>query len=240
MSAPWSGWDHIVKIDPDKTLPEGETFEDVCATGTDALEIGGTTGMTETKMARVVEATAAHDIPVYIEPSNVASVVHREGLDGYLIPVVLNAGDMFWAVGAHKEWSRLDDRIDWNRTFTEAYVIMNPEASVAEYTNADCDLKADDVAAYAEVAERMLGQEIVYVEYSGTYGDPDVVQAAANAVEEAAVFYGGGIGDYETAYEMGKRADTVVVGDLVHEKGVDAVRETVEGAADATAETAER
>ena len=240
MSVPWSDWDHIVKIDPDKTLPEGETFEDVCATGTDALEIGGTTGMTETKMARVVEATAAHDIPVYIEPSNVASVVHREGLDGYLIPVVLNAGDTFWAVGAHKEWARLDDRIDWDRTFTEAYVIMNPEASVAEYTNADCDLKADDVAAYAEVAERMLGQEIVYVEYSGTYGDPDVVQAAANAVDEAAVFYGGGIGDYETAYEMGKRADTVVVGDLVHEKGVDAVRETVEGAADATAETAER
>ena len=55
MSGPWSDWDHIVKIDPDKTLPEGETFEDVCATGTDALEIGGTTGMTEAKMARVVE-----------------------------------------------------------------------------------------------------------------------------------------------------------------------------------------
>ena len=240
MSAPWSGWDHIVKIDPDKTLPEGETFEDVCATGTDALEIGGTTGMTEAKMARVVEATAAHDIPVYIEPSNVASVVHRTGLDGYLIPVVLNAGDTFWAVGAHKEWARLDDRIDWDRTFTEAYVIMNPEASVAEYTNADCDLEADDVAAYAEVAERMLGQDIVYVEYSGTYGDPDVVEAAADAVDEAAVFYGGGIADYESAYEMGKHADTVVVGDLVHEEGVDAVRETVEGAADATAETVER
>ncbi|MEF8808981.1 phosphoglycerol geranylgeranyltransferase [Natronomonas sp.] len=236
MSAPWAEWDHIVKIDPDKTLVEGETFEDVCATGTDALEIGGTTGMTEEKMARAVEAAGAYDIPIYIEPSNVASVVHRDELDGYLVPVVLNAGDVFWTVGAHKEWARLDDDIDWSRTFTEAYVIMNPEASVAEYTEADCNLEADDVAAYAEVAEQMLGQDIVYIEYSGTYGDPEVVQAATDAVDDATVFYGGGIGDYDTAYEMASHADTVIVGDLVHDEGVDAVAETVRGAKDATAD----
>jgi phosphoglycerol geranylgeranyltransferase len=194
MTAPWADWDHVVKLDPDKTLVEGETFEDVCATGTDALEIGGTTGMTEEKMVRVVEATTAYDIPVYIEPSNVAAVVHRDGLDGYLVPIVLNAGDVFWLTGAHKEWARLDDDIDWSRTFTEAYIVLNPDSSVAEYTQADCDLEADDVAAYAEVAEQMLGQELVYVEYSGTLGDPELVQAATDATEDATVFYGGGIG----------------------------------------------
>jgi len=120
MSAPWASWDHIVKIDPDKTLVEGETFEDVCATGTDALEIGGTTGMTEEKMARVVEATTAYDVPVYIEPSNVGAVVHRDGLDGYFVPIVLNAGDTFWVTGAHKEWARLDGDIDWASTYPEA------------------------------------------------------------------------------------------------------------------------
>jgi phosphoglycerol geranylgeranyltransferase len=239
MTAPWADWDHVVKLDPDKTLVEGETFEDVCATGTDALEIGGTTGMTEEKMVRVVEATTAYDIPVYIEPSNVAAVVHRDGLDGYLVPIVLNAGDVFWLTGAHKEWARLDDDIDWSRTFTEAYIVLNPDSSVAEYTQADCDLEADDVAAYAEVAEQMLGQELVYVEYSGTLGDPELVQAATDATEDATVFYGGGIGDYDAAYEMGRRADTVVVGDLVHDEGVDAVRETVEGAKDAAAELAD-
>jgi phosphoglycerol geranylgeranyltransferase len=233
MSAPWADWDHIVKIDPDKTLAEGETFEDVCATGTDALEIGGTTGMTEEKMARVVEATTAYDIPVYIEPSNVGAVVHRDGLDGYLVPVVFNAGDTFWVTGAHKEWTRLDSEIDWTATFPEAYIVLNPDSSVAAYTEADCDLGADDVAAYAEVAERMFGQRIVYVEYSGTFGDPEIVRAAADAVEEASIFYGGGIRGYEAAYEMGQYADTIVVGDLVHEAGVDAVAETVDGAKDA-------
>ena len=239
MSAPWASWDHIVKIDPDKTLVEGETFEDVCATGTDALEIGGTTGMTEEKMARVVEATTAYDVPVYIEPSNVGAVVHRDGLDGYFVPIVLNAGDPFWVTGAHKEWARLDSEIDWATTYPEAYIVLNPDSSVAEYTEADCDLGADDVAAYAEVAERMFGQRIVYIEYSGTFGDPEMVQAAADGVDEASIFYGGGVGDYESAYEMGGHADTVVVGDLVHDEGVDAVAETVDGVADAKSESVE-
>ncbi|MFW5965816.1 MAG: geranylgeranylglyceryl/heptaprenylglyceryl phosphate synthase, partial [Halodesulfurarchaeum sp.] len=41
MSGPWSEWDHILKIDPDKDLAPGDTFEDVCTSGTDAVEIGG-------------------------------------------------------------------------------------------------------------------------------------------------------------------------------------------------------
>ena len=239
MSAPWADWDHIVKIDPDKELVEGETFEDVCATGTDALEIGGTTGMTEEKMARVVDACMAYDVPMYIEPSNVGAVIHREGLDGYFIPIVFNAGDVFWTTGAHKEWARLDDNISWSQTFTEAYIVLNPDSSVAEYTNADCDLDTEDVAAYAEVAEQMFGQEIIYIEYSGVLGDPEIVRAATDAVEDATVFYGGGIGDYDSAFEMGTCADTVIVGNLVHDEGVDAVRETVRGAKDAKAELAE-
>jgi phosphoglycerol geranylgeranyltransferase len=229
----WADWDHIVKIDPDKTLVEGETFEDVAATGTDAIEVGGTTGMTEEKMARVVEACGKHDVPVYIEPSNPASVVHSDLHEGYLVPVVLNAGDVTWITGAHKEWARIDDGIDWSRTWTEGYIVMNPEASVASYPQADCDLEADDVAAYAEVAEHLLGQDIIYVEYSGTLGDPDIVDAAADALDDAALFYGGGIHDYDSARTMAAVADTVVVGDLVHDEGVDAVRETVEGARDA-------
>jgi len=113
---------------------------------------------------------------------------------------------------------------------------LNPEASVAEYTEADCDLGADDVAAYAAVADRLFGQEIVYVEYSGMLGEPDVVAAAADALDDATLFYGGGIGDYDAAYQMGEHADTIVVGDLLHEEGVDAVRRTVEGVQDAHAD----
>ncbi|MEM4782262.1 MAG: putative phosphoglycerol geranylgeranyltransferase [Halalkalicoccus sp.] len=235
MSAPWTDWDHIVKIDPDKDLAPGDTFEDVCRTGTDALEIGGTLDMTEAKMQEVIDACAKYDVPLYQEPSNPAVVVEDDALEGYLVPVVLNAGDISWAIGFHKEWVKIDD-IDWDHTFTEAYIVLNPEASVAELTGADCEQTAEDVAAYAEVAEKMLGQPIVYVEYSGTFGDPEKVSAASEAIEEATLFYGGGIHDYDSSYTMAQYADVVVVGNLLHDEGADVVRETVEGAKAATAQ----
>jgi phosphoglycerol geranylgeranyltransferase len=233
MAEPWAEWDHVVKVDPDKTLAEGESFADVCRTGTDAIEIGGTTGVTVEKISAVIDSCAAHDVPVYIEPGIDATVVHSEHLAGYLIPVVFNAGEVSWITGAHKEWVRLDGEIDWEQTYTEAYIVLNADSSVATYTQADCDLDGEEVAAYATIAERLFCQPIVYVEYSGTYGDPEVVGAAREALDTATLFYGGGIADYESAYEMGARADTVVVGDLVHDAGVEAVRETVRGAKDA-------
>jgi len=233
MSGRWTEWDHVLKVDPDKSLAGEETFADVCQTGTDAIAVGGTTGMTEEKMASVVEACGTYDVPLYIEPSHSNAVVHTDALDGYLIPIVFNAGDIAWVTGAHKEWARMDADIDWDRTFTEGYIVLNPASSVAEYTEADCDLDADEVAAYAEVAEQMFGQQIVYVEYSGMLGDPDIVAAAQAELEDATLFYGGGIHDYDSARQMGEHADVIVVGDLVHEEGVAAVRETVEGASDA-------
>ncbi|MFB6114031.1 MAG: phosphoglycerol geranylgeranyltransferase [Halodesulfurarchaeum sp.] len=232
MTGPWTEWDHVLKVDPDKELVEGETFADVCTSGTDAIEIGGTTGMTGEKMERVVAACSTYDIPLYQEPSNPAVVIDDPGLDGYLIPTVFNAGDPFWITGAHKEWARIDD-VDWERTSTEAYVVLNPDSAVAEYTGADCDLEADDVAAYASVAERLFGQDIVYIEYSGMLGDPETVTAARDALSDATLFYGGGIHDYESAAEMGEAADVIVVGDLLHDEGVDAVSETVDGVKDA-------
>ncbi|RKD97938.1 phosphoglycerol geranylgeranyltransferase [Halopiger aswanensis] len=233
MTAPWADWNHILKIDPDKDLPDGVTYGDLCATGTDAIEVGGTMGITEENMADVIAACAEHDVPLYQEPSSPDVVIEDDALDGYLIPTVFNAGSPFWITGAHKEWVRLDTDLDWDRTSTEAYIVMNPEADVATYTEADCELDADEVAAYAKVAERMFGQEIVYLEYSGTLGDEEIVAAAGEATDESTLFYGGGIHDYDSAYSMAQYADVIVVGDLAHDEGVEAVRETVEAASDA-------
>ncbi|WP_440770363.1 phosphoglycerol geranylgeranyltransferase [Natronorubrum sp. DTA28] len=232
-TCPWDDWNHILKIDPDKELPEGVTYGDLCATGTDAIEVGGTMGITEENMEAVVDACAEHDVPLYQEPSSPDVVIDNRALEGYLIPTVFNAGSPFWITGAHKEWVRLDNGLDWDRTWTEAYIVMNPDADVATYTEADCDLDADDVAAYAQIAERMFGQEIVYVEYSGMFGDEAIVEAAGDATEKATLFYGGGIHDYDSAATMAQHADVIVVGDLAHDEGVEAVRETVAAANDA-------
>jgi len=233
MTTPWAEWNHILKLDPDKELPPGVTYGDLCATGTDAIEVGGTMGMTEENMMAVIEACAEHDVALYQEPSNPGVVVDNDALAGYLIPTVFNAGSPFWITGAHKEWVRIEGDLEWDRTFMEAYIVMNEDADVATLTEADCDLSAEDVAAYARIAEQMFGQEIVYVEYSGMYGDPKIVEAAAGALEESTLFYGGGIHDYDSAYEMATVADVIVVGNLAHDQGVEAVAATVDAANDA-------
>lgn len=52
-------------------------------------------------------------------------------------------------------------------------------------------------------------------------------------LSSAQLFYGGGIHDYDSAYKMASIADTVIVGDLLHDTGIGAVEDTVRGAKDA-------
>ncbi len=53
---------------------------------------------------------------------------------------------------------------------------------------------------------------VMYIEYSGVYGEVDMVEAAANSLSNTQLFYGGGISDYEEAEAMASVADTIIVG----------------------------
>ncbi|WP_231187279.1 phosphoglycerol geranylgeranyltransferase [Haladaptatus sp. DYF46] len=230
MAAPWTQWDHVTKVDPDKTLHDGDSYADIAKTGTDALVIGGTTNVTEARVQPILNALSSTEIPIFVEPTYRPSS-HTEALSGYLVPIVLNAGDPLWITGAHHEWVRSSD-LEWDDVHPEAYIVLNPASAVATYTQAGCNLDVDDVVAYAELAEQILGQDIVYLEYSGTLGYPAVVAAVHDALSSAQLFYGGGIHDYDSAYEMASVADTVIVGDILHDAGIEAVKATVRGAKD--------
>ncbi|WP_228546349.1 geranylgeranylglyceryl/heptaprenylglyceryl phosphate synthase [Halegenticoccus tardaugens] len=103
---------------------------------------------------------------------------------------------------------------------SEAYIVLNPASAVATVTHATFDLTTAEATAYAQATKQLLGQEIVYLEYSGTLGDPNLVAAVREALSSATLFNGGGIHEYDSASEMATVADTVVVGDLVHERGI--------------------
>ena len=55
------------------------------------------------------------------------------------------------------------------------------------------------------MAEKMFHLPIFYLEYSGKYGDPTVVEAAKENLENTVLFYGGGI----EIGRAGKRNGTV-------------------------------
>ncbi|MCX2817921.1 heptaprenylglyceryl phosphate synthase [Haladaptatus sp. F3-133] len=221
-------WRHVTKVDPDKGMSE-EKMRDIAVSGTDAVVVGGTQGVTREKVLSLLSSVDA-DVPVVVEPSNPASAVGAG--DALLVPTVLNADTVDWVVGIHKEWARTED-VDWSRVVGEGYIVMNPDSAVGRLTGADTSLSPQEAAGYAEVADGLFDLPVVYVEYSGTFGDTEVIEAVADAVDDATVFYGGGVDGYDRAKEAARYADCIVVGDAVHEKGVDALRETVRGVDDA-------
>ena len=94
-------------------------------------------------------------------------------------------------------------------------------------TRAVCSLSPESVAAYASVADHYFCFPIVYIEYSGTYGDPRIVQAVRGAIDRAVLYYGGGIRTAAQAAEMARHADTIVVGNAVYDAGAGVLKETV-------------
>lgn len=220
----WKHWVHVTKLDPDKHL-SSETIDAVATSGTDALVLSGTLNVTRENLERLMKQVALYDLPLVVEPAS-PETVRYEGASYLFVPSVINSRDVTWIVGKHRDWV-LHHTIPWEMVVPEAYIVLNPDSAVGQVTRAVCELSPRDVAAYAVCAERYFRFPLIYIEYSGIYGDPAMVAAAGEALDESILFYGGGIDSRERAAEMGKYADTIVVGNAVYEKGARVLRETV-------------
>lgn len=231
--APWRAWRHVTKIDPDRPLAPG-LLEQVLGSGTDALLIGGTQGVTRAKVSALLQRLQGAALPVAVEVSTAEAVV--PGADLYLIPSVLNSAHSDWVLGHHaRAFARLVaalappagwSLVPWPELVPEAYLVLNGDAAVAELTAARTNLDPTEVAAYAALAGRLWRLPLLYIEYSGVYGDPALVAAARNAAGAAHVFYGGGIDRAERAAAMAAVADTVVVGNALYRHGLDCLAAT--------------
>jgi phosphoglycerol geranylgeranyltransferase len=224
MQIRWKNWVHVTKLDPDRMLTTAQ-IEEVVTSGTDALILSGTLNVTPENLATLLKQVAAHGLPLVVEPAD-PGCARFDGVDLLFVPSVLNSTDSRWIVGKHREWVQ-NHPIRWEKVVPEAYIVLNPQSSVGKVTGALCNLTPKEAAAYAVVGDRYFHFPIVYIEYSGIYGDPKVVQAVSDAVESALVYYGGGINSAERAAEMAQFADTIVVGNAVYLEGVEALKATV-------------
>lgn len=226
MALEWKNWRHVTKLDPDKQMAR-VLVEEIMTSGTDALMLSGTLNVTQENLLDLLRQVEAYGLPVVVEPADPSGVLF-DGVQGLFVPSVINSPDITWVVGKHHYWVKHDPTIRWEMVVPEAYIVLNPASAVGRVTKAVCDLNAEDVSAYAAVADRYFGFPIVYIEYSGTYGDPEIVKAASEAVEDSVLYYGGGINSAEKASEMGKYADTIVVGNAVYDEGPGTLKSTVE------------
>jgi phosphoglycerol geranylgeranyltransferase len=223
----WKDWVHVTKLDPDKQLKPGD-IDAIAASGTDALMLSGTLNVTRENLAELLKQVKAYDLPLVMEPAGPEAVL-TQGMDYVFVPSVLNSQDVQWIVGKHRDWVQHQaGKIPWDCVVPEAYIVLNPDSSVGKLTKAICTLKPEEVAAYTAVADHYFRFPIVYIEYSGTFGDPELVKAASDALDKALLYYGGGINSAEKAAQMSKYADTIVVGNAVYDQGAAVLKATVD------------
>ena len=220
---PWKEWRHITKLDPDKKITE-KALETIIESGTDAIMISGTQNITDKNVSQLITLLKEYKIPKILEPATPDAVVY-EDIDYIFVPLVLNSRDLEWIIGKHIEWIKTH-KINWDRVIPEGYIVLNPESAVARLTKSVTNLTSEEVKAYAEYAEKYLRLPIIYIEYSGTYGNLKLVEDLSEMISEASLFYGGGIDSKERAIEMKNYADVIIVGNVVYtneEKFLDTV-----------------
>lgn len=221
-------WRHLFKLDPNKDIDD-EALEAICESGTDAVIVGGSDGVTLDNTLNLLARIRRYSVPCVLEISDVEAVT--PGFDFYFIPTVLNSRDPKWIVGLHHEaLKEFGQVMSWEEIAVEGYCILNGDSKAAALTDAVSHLSTDDVVAYAQMAENLFSLPIFYLEYSGVYGDPALVKQVQKSLNQTKLFYGGGIESEQQASEMAEFADTVVVGNVIYTdlkealKTVDAVK----------------
>ena len=131
----------------------------------------------------------------------------------------------------------------------EAYIIMNLDSAAAREGNVTENDLLDPTTAKqrALAAERHLESELIYLEYSGTFGGEEaeeILDSISDGLTWSRLWYGGGLDNRENArrvFDAG--ADAVVVGNVFHEIAEEEVdvceRAVADLDADASQETAE-
>ncbi|APW96307.1 geranylgeranylglyceryl/heptaprenylglyceryl phosphate synthase [Halobiforma lacisalsi AJ5] len=252
MIPDWDGVTHVTKVDPAEPLPDDlDVLE-----GTDLVIVGGSDGVTAGNTLETIRtvADAFPDLPVWQEPYNAEHVSSEtlEAADHLSVPAVYN-GDREHFVGKHvdlfTEVGRKPEEVLGTNVplvgdliaskgreavaelaadlIGEGYVVQHLESAAAERARVETTYTPDQVAGAALATESFYGFPVFYVEYSGTYGGPADVAAAAPYLEETTLLYGGGIDSREKATEILEAgADAIVVGDCFHDDP-ETFRETI-------------
>jgi len=210
----FQSWRHVFKLDPNKPLDDS-ALAALIRSGTDAFLIGGTDGVDAENTFALFTRLEGCGIPLALEMSHPEQVIR--GFDHYFIPTVLNAGTVDWIIGHQtKAFERYGHLFHADVT-GQGYIVLNPDAKVAQVTEAKTDLSIEATVAYAEAGHRLFRLPSLYVEYSGTFGSVELVQEVRLAVPDAHLFYGGGITGYESARMMAEHVDTIVVGNVIYD-----------------------
>lgn len=212
---------HVALIDPDKQDPEaaGEIARRMKAAGSNAIFIGGSTGVTDENLtSTTIAIKKASGLPVILFPGTPKAL--SKELDAILFMSMLNSTDLSWVMGAQVYAAPIIRRLGVE-AISMGYVIVEPGMKVGEVGKADV-VKRDDIPRAVAIAQacEMLGMSIVYFE-AGSGADrpvpPEMIAAVKQAISIPLII-GGGIRTPEAAAAAREAgADIVVTGTLLEQ-----------------------
>ena len=210
---------HMTLLDPAKqpVSVAGSIAKKAAASGTDAIMVGGSTGVTQENLDRTVDAIkGSSSLPVIYFPSGANAIA--TGCDAIYFMSMLNSRSVRNITGEQWKGASVIKRLGLE-PIAMGYIIVEPGMKVGEVGEADVINRGDHARAvgYAITAE-YFGMSLVYLEAGSGAPQPvpeDMVREVRNNVG-IPIIVGGGIADAQTASGLcSAGADIVVTGTLV-------------------------
>jgi phosphoglycerol geranylgeranyltransferase len=217
---------HFTLIDPDKSSDDEARLLALKAreAGSDAILVGGSLGVAEPALSRVVRtAKEASGLPVILFPSNINGLTPEA--DAVLFMYLLNSLDPYYISGAQLQGAPLILKMGLEPIPT-AYIIVG-YGGAAGYVGVARPVpyeKPEIAAAYA-LAGAMMGASIVYLEAGSGAPKPvpvDAVRMSRSMIDKAGlkamIAVGGGVKEPAIARRLAEAgADILVTGTLAEE-----------------------
>ncbi len=212
---------HMTLIDPDKQEPKiaGKMGREAESAGSDAIMVGGSTGVSNEKLDQTVLALKdTCSIPVILFPTS-SNVISRHA-DAIYFMSMLNSRTLKFVVGEQVRAAPYIKKMGIE-PISMGYIIVEPGMKVGEVGEAELVLRdhVEQAISYSVAAE-LLGMKLVYLEAGS--GAPSPVPSnmirAVKAGLSIPLVVGGGIrtaGDASRAVRAG--ADIIVTGTIVEE-----------------------
>ncbi len=215
---------HLTLIDPDRSDPERATeiAREAVGLGSDAIMLGGSTGISRQRMEAVARAVrAAVEVPTIIFPEGPGSLA--SSAHAIFFMSLLNSRNLDLVIRTHAR-TALSVQALGIEPIAMGYLVIAPGMRVGEVGEADVVAREDLAGAqgYALAAE-YLGMRWIYLEAGS--GAPAPVPAAmvraVRSVLSVPLIVGGGIrcgADARTLLEAGAQA--LVTGTITETDGV--------------------
>ncbi len=214
---------HFALIDPDKTPWKNiyDTARILEEAGTDAILIGGSTGVTESKLDKLIrELKKQVNLPIILFPGNINGISRYA--DAILFMSLLNSDDPYFIIGAQMLAAPIIMEYGLEPIPT-AYIIVE-YGGAAGYVGRARPVpyeKPEIGVAYA-LAATMLGMKFIYFEAGSGSPEPvpsTLVEKTKKILgNEAFIIVGGGIRTPEKALELARAgANAIVTGTILEE-----------------------